>query len=69
MPQMESQRPLGREQELSKTNIMSNFEQLMYDDIEQLIQAARNGEIGYFDGTLENSIVNKVKYKNPQGAM
>ena len=69
MPQMESQRPLGREQELSKTNIMSNFEQLMYDDIEQLIQAARNGEIGYFDGTLENSRGNKVKYKNPQGAM
>ena len=64
---------LGKEQEVSNeyslTNILSNFEQLMYNDMEELIKAARSGEIGYFDGTLADSRGNKVKYKNPQGAM
>ena len=68
MPQM-PQTTLGKEQEVSNTYSMSKYEQLMYNDIEQLIEAARNGEIGYFDGTLADSRGNKVRYKNPKGAM
>ena len=44
---------------------MSNFEKLMYEDMLQLIEAAQNGQIEFFDGTGGD----KTKYKNPKGAM
>ena len=44
---------------------LSNFEKLKYEQLEQLIKAAQNGQIEFFDGTGGN----KVKYKNPEGAM
>jgi hypothetical protein len=44
---------------------LSNFEKLKYEQLEQLIKAAQNGQIEFFDGTGGN----KVKYKNPKGAM